>query len=74
MPGLAIGTPSYMPPEQACGSDVDTRCDLFSLGVLLYKMSTGELPFKGKDTMSVLNALALDTPVEPWMINKYSPT
>jgi serine/threonine protein kinase len=63
--GAVIGTPSYMAPEQANGKDVDERCDLFSLGSVLYRSSTGRLPFDGKDTLAVLSALATKTPVPP---------
>ncbi len=63
--GAVIGTPSYMAPEQANGKEVDERCDLFSLGSVLYRMSTGRLPFDGKDTLAVLTALATKTPVPP---------
>jgi serine/threonine protein kinase len=63
--GAVIGTPSYMAPEQANGKEVDERCDLFSLGSVLYRMSTGRLPFDGKDTLEVLSALATKTPVLP---------
>jgi serine/threonine protein kinase len=45
--GIAIGTPSYMSPEQVSGSDLDGRTDLFSLGTLLYECLTGERPFTG---------------------------
>lgn len=63
--GAVIGTPSYMAPEQANGEEVDARCDLFSLGSVLYRISTGKLPFDGKDTMTVLMALATKTPTPP---------
>lgn len=63
--GAVIGTPSYMAPEQANGEEVDGRCDLFSLGTVLYRACTGQLPFEGKDTLSVLAALATKTPVPP---------
>jgi formylglycine-generating enzyme required for sulfatase activity len=60
--GAILGTPAYMAPEQARSAQVDFRCDLFSLGVVLYRMLTGKLPFKGHDTMSLLASLATDTP------------
>ena len=60
--GAILGTPAYMAPEQGMSKAVDFRCDLFSLGAVLYRMLTGELPFKGHDTMSLLMALATETP------------
>ncbi|MHB1425337.1 MAG: serine/threonine-protein kinase [Gemmataceae bacterium] len=63
--GAVIGTPSYMAPEQANGKEVDVRCDLFSLGAVLYRACTGRLPFDGKDTLAVLTALATKTPPPP---------
>jgi hypothetical protein len=66
--GAVIGTPAYMSPEQANAADIDARCDLFSLGAVLYRASTGEMPFGGKDTLSVLSALASKTPPAPHTI------
>jgi serine/threonine protein kinase len=66
--GAVIGTPSYMAPEQANGEEVDSRCDLFSLGAVLYRAGTGRLPFEGKDTLTVLAALASKTPEAPHRI------
>jgi serine/threonine protein kinase len=66
--GAVIGTPAYMSPEQANAEDVDARCDLFSLGAVLYRACTGEMPFGGKDTLSVLSALASRMPPAPHTI------
>jgi serine/threonine protein kinase len=63
--GAVIGTPAYMAPEQACGAAVDARCDLFSLGAVLYRAATGKSPFGDQDTLSILSALATRTPVPP---------
>jgi hypothetical protein len=60
--GAIVGTPAYMAPEQARSQSVDARSDLFSLGCVLYRCCTGELPFKGADTLAVLTALATETP------------
>jgi serine/threonine protein kinase/Leucine-rich repeat (LRR) protein len=61
-PGALVGTPGYMAPEQARAEKVDFRCDLFSLGAVLYRMCTGRLPFQGSTTMAILTALAVDQP------------
>jgi serine/threonine protein kinase/phage FluMu protein Com len=73
--GVVVGTPEFMAPEQARGGAIDTRCDLFSLGILLYYMSTGELPFKrkNKNLMSVLMAIAKEEPTPPVFLNNDIP-
>ncbi len=61
--GRVLGTVAYMSPEQAEGREVDHRSDIFSLGVLLYQMSTGSRPFMGDTQLSVLTSIMRDEPV-----------
>ena len=65
MEGTVLGTPHYMSPEQARSEGADGRSDLFSVGVLLYEMTTGERPFTGKSTPEILAAVLKETPVWP---------
>lgn len=58
--GSLLGTVAYMSPEQAQGRDVDARSDIFSLGIVLFEMATGERPFKGDNPISLLSAIVKD--------------
>jgi serine/threonine protein kinase len=57
-PGEVLGTPDYMAPEQAHGADVDSRTDLYALGVVLYRMLSGRLPYERSTAMATMYALA----------------
>ncbi|HEV2134088.1 MAG TPA: serine/threonine-protein kinase [Terracidiphilus sp.] len=72
-PGLAMGTASYMSPEQVCGGPMDARTDLFSFGVVLYEMLTGVLPFKGKTQGLIFDAILNRKPISPIQLNPELP-
>ena len=68
-PGVVMGTASYMSPEQARGHEVDRRTDIFSLGVVVYEMVAGRLPFEGETTSDVIAAILKQ---EPAPLARYS--
>ena len=61
--GLILGTPSYMSPEQTAGKSLDGRSDLYSLGVTLYQLATGKLPFQAESLAQLLFKIANEPPV-----------
>ncbi len=63
--GQVLGTPNYMSPEQVKGRALDGRSDLFSLGVILYEMLTGEKPFVGQNVTTIIYKIVNETPITP---------
>jgi serine/threonine protein kinase len=68
--GMIMGTPDYISPEQVEGNEVDHRSDLYSVGVILFEMTTGKLPFEGETALSIILKHKTETPPSPSDINR----
>jgi serine/threonine-protein kinase len=63
--GMIFGTPHYMSPEQAAGQAVDRRTDIYALGVIMYEMFAGRVPFDGDTFMGILSKHMFQEPIPP---------
>jgi serine/threonine protein kinase len=71
--GMVVGTPQYLSPEQALGRGVDARSDLYSVGIMLFQLVTGRLPFEADSALAIAYAHVQEEPVTPSSINRSLP-
>jgi serine/threonine protein kinase len=71
--GMVVGTPQYLSPEQALGRGVDARSDLYAVGVMLFQLTTGRLPFEADSPLAIAYAHVQEEPVAPSSINRSLP-
>ncbi|MCC3766416.1 protein kinase, partial [Streptomyces sp. UNOC14_S4] len=71
--GMVVGTPQYLSPEQALGRGVDARSDLYSVGIMLFELLTGRLPFDADSPLAIAYAHVQEEPVAPSTINRSIP-
>lgn len=71
--GAVIGTPQYMSPDQSCGKELDARSDIYSLGLVLYQMAAGSLPFQASDAVSLMYMHVHKIPEPPDARNPHVP-
>ncbi|MEU1038183.1 protein kinase [Streptomyces sp. NPDC005551] len=71
--GMVVGTPQYLSPEQALGRGVDARSDLYSVGIMLFQLVTGRLPFEADSPLAIAYAHVQEEPVAPSSVNRSLP-
>ncbi|MDW4904737.1 protein kinase [Streptomyces sp. ADMS] len=71
--GMVVGTPQYLSPEQALGRGVDARSDLYSVGIMLFQLVTGRLPFNADSPLAIAYAHVQEEPVAPSSVNRALP-
>jgi len=71
--GVMVGTPEYISPEQVDGKKADEQSDIYSLGVIMYEMATGRVPFSGESSLSIALKHKTQTPADPRRLNPQIP-